>query len=215
MTLANYSLTAFALLNGARAIAYIPQMVRVYRDPHGAAAVSVMTWTLFTLANVATMLYAITAFHDVLMAFIFGVNALGCALIVGMTVLKRLSRTGLARARSPSSQTVFRAVMRAGVLAALTSFVSWLGAGEAAAAERPPILARICLDREVQVVTLIEDHGEGMYVRPFVSEQTLAWAGLRWLEARDECYRGRVAEAVALYDEIVLRLSRSSARILK
>jgi hypothetical protein len=215
MTLADYSLTAFALLNGARAIAYIPQMVRVYRDPHGAVAVSVMTWTLFTAANVATAFYVITAFHDVLMAFIFGLNALGCALIVGMTVLKRLSRTGLVRARSSLSRTVFRAVARAAALAALASFVGWLDARQAAAAERPPIPARICLEREVQVVTLIEDHGEGMYVRPFVSEQTLAWAGLRWLEARDECYRGRVVEAVALYDEIVMRLSPSSARILQ
>jgi hypothetical protein len=79
MTLADYSMTAFALLNSCRAIAYVPQMVRIYRDPHGAIAVSTATWTLFTAANVATTFYAITTFHDVLMALIFGLNALGCA----------------------------------------------------------------------------------------------------------------------------------------
>jgi hypothetical protein len=215
MTLADYSMTAFALLNSCRAIAYVPQMIRVYRDPHGAAAVSITTWTLFTAANAATMLYAITAFHDALMALIFGLNALGCALIVGMTILKRSSRTRVASDRASSNQTNFRVVARTTALAALASIMVWLGTGETASDERPPTVARICLDREVQVVTLIEDHGEGMYVRPFVSEQTLAWAGLRWLEARDECYRGHVVEAVALYDEIVMRLSPSSAQILK
>ena len=40
MTLADYSMAAFALLNGGRTLAYFPQMIRVYRDPHDAAAVS-------------------------------------------------------------------------------------------------------------------------------------------------------------------------------
>ena len=32
MTLAEYSMTAFALLNGGRVIAYMPQIVCIYRD---------------------------------------------------------------------------------------------------------------------------------------------------------------------------------------
>lgn len=35
MTLADYSIAAFALLNGGRTVAYFPQMIRVYRDPRG------------------------------------------------------------------------------------------------------------------------------------------------------------------------------------
>ena len=59
MTLAEYSMTAFALANGGRVIAYVPQIMRVCRDPNGAAAVSVTTWIFFTAANVATVVYAL------------------------------------------------------------------------------------------------------------------------------------------------------------
>jgi len=61
MTLADYSMAAFAVLNGGRTLAYVPQMIRVYRDPHDAAAVSLLTWVLFAAANVATVCYALTA----------------------------------------------------------------------------------------------------------------------------------------------------------
>jgi hypothetical protein len=90
MTLAEYSLTAFALFNGGRVIAYVPQMIRVYRDPNGAAAVSLMTWTLFTAANVATVLYALINSDDRVVAGVFGLNALGCLVVVGLTAVKRI-----------------------------------------------------------------------------------------------------------------------------
>ena len=40
MTLAEYSMTAFALLNGGRVLAYMPQIVCVYRCRNRAVAVS-------------------------------------------------------------------------------------------------------------------------------------------------------------------------------
>lgn len=93
MTLADYSLAAFALLNGGRAIAYFPQMIRVYRDPHGAAAVSVATWALFAASNVATVGYALTVANDLVVAIVFAMNSAGCLAIVGLTAFKRLSVT--------------------------------------------------------------------------------------------------------------------------
>jgi hypothetical protein len=56
-----------------------------------------------------------------------------------------------------------------------------------------------CAHREVQVITLIEDHGS----KQDVSSDKLAEAGLKMLQARATCYEGRVAEAVALYDSIM------------
>jgi hypothetical protein len=91
MTLADYSLAAFALLNGGRAIAYFPQMVRVYRDPHGATAVSLATWVLFAASNVATVGYALTVAYDLVVASVFAMNAACCLAIVGLTAFKRLS----------------------------------------------------------------------------------------------------------------------------
>jgi len=90
MTLAEYSLTAFALFNSGRVIAYFPQMVRVYRDPNGATAVSLMTWTLFAAANVATVLYALIISNDRVVAGVFGLNAAGCVVVVGLTAIKRI-----------------------------------------------------------------------------------------------------------------------------
>ncbi len=90
MTLAEYSMTAFALMNGGRVVAYFPQMVRVYRDPHGAAAVSLMTWALFAAANVTTVCYALTVTDDRVIAAVFSLNAIGCLAIVGLTAFKRI-----------------------------------------------------------------------------------------------------------------------------
>lgn len=100
MTLAEYSVVAFALLNGGRIVAYVPQMVRVYRDPNGATAVSVITWTLFAAANIATVCYALTVFNDRVMAGVFALNAAGCLAIVGLTAFKRAARLELRKVPS-------------------------------------------------------------------------------------------------------------------
>lgn len=55
MTLLDASVIAFVVLNAARVIAYLPQFFQIYRDPHGAAAVSISTWTMFSCANAATV----------------------------------------------------------------------------------------------------------------------------------------------------------------
>jgi hypothetical protein len=75
-------MAAFALLNGARVIAYVPQIRCLNRDNSNAAAVSLATWALFTLANAATVTYAIFVINDLLMAGMFMLNLLGCLTIV-------------------------------------------------------------------------------------------------------------------------------------
>jgi hypothetical protein len=94
MTLAEYSLAAFAVLNGGRAVAYFPQMVLIYRDPHRAKAVSLTTWLLFAAANVATVVYALAVASDLVVAFVFALNAAGCFAIVLLIALKRVFGLG-------------------------------------------------------------------------------------------------------------------------
>jgi hypothetical protein len=91
--MADYSMIAFALLNGGRTVAYFPQMIRVYRDPHGATAVSVSTWMLFAAANAATVSYALTVSSDRIMATVFSLNAIACLAIAGLTAFKRIDVT--------------------------------------------------------------------------------------------------------------------------
>jgi hypothetical protein len=77
------------ILNGARVIAYWPQIVRVYRDPGCATAVSPWTWIVFTGANIATVIYALAELGDVIMAVVFGANTIGCGAIATLTTYKR------------------------------------------------------------------------------------------------------------------------------
>jgi hypothetical protein len=65
-----------------------------------------------------------------------------------------------------------------------------------------------CAHREVQVITLIEDHGQ----KEDVPSDKLAEAGLKMLEARMTCYEGRVSEATKLYDSIMDSLRTAASR---
>lgn len=92
MTLAEYSLVAFAVLNGGRIFAYLPQMILIYRDPNGAAAVSIAAWSLFAASNLATVGYVVIVAHDWIVAGVFAMNAAGCVGIVALTLFKRQAR---------------------------------------------------------------------------------------------------------------------------
>jgi hypothetical protein len=67
----------------------VPQIVRVYRDQNGAAAVSLITWVLFASSNLATAVYAHAVYSDAIMATVFALNTLACLLIVVLTAMKR------------------------------------------------------------------------------------------------------------------------------
>jgi hypothetical protein len=90
-TITNISMIAFALTNGLRVVGFIPQIVRIHRDPHGAAAVSILTWATFASAHIATVWYALASSGDYLVAAVFALNSVGCLAIVGATALKRQS----------------------------------------------------------------------------------------------------------------------------
>jgi hypothetical protein len=105
MTLAECSFSAFAILNIARVVAYIPQVMRVYADDNGAKAVSITTWSLFAGANLTTASYALISINDSAMALVFALNTLGCLTIVAFTIWKRF-RPGIGNANGkPSGAT--------------------------------------------------------------------------------------------------------------
>jgi hypothetical protein len=88
MTLADYSVTAFTVLNGARIVAYFPQIICVCRDRTGASSVSPMTWGMFCSANLATVFYALTT-GDRIIAGVFALNAIACTIIFALIIRKR------------------------------------------------------------------------------------------------------------------------------
>src|SRR3954466_4392089 len=91
MTLADYSMAAFALLNGGRIVAYMPQIMCVYRDRNGAGAVSLLTWAMFTASNLATVSYSLTVSGDFVIASVFTLNAACCLAITSLVACRRLA----------------------------------------------------------------------------------------------------------------------------
>ena len=95
-----------------------------------------------------------------------------------------------------------------GVIAATCAASSLAGA---TGSEEDTTLAPICAEREVQVITLLEDHA----LAQDVASDRLGEAGLARLEAQMTCYQGRVAEAVSIYDRIIVELGTVIARSVR
>jgi hypothetical protein len=89
------------------------------------------------------------------------------------------------------------------IVATVAALVIGLSAAEGlrtARADGSPVsFAAICAQKEIQVITLIEDHGAAADL----ASDTLGDAGVTMLRARMACYDGHVSEAVALYDQIL------------
>jgi len=81
------------------------------------------------------------------------------------------------------------------------AFATYAAAGVMAQEQSTP-LALVCAERDVLVITLLEDHGRAQDV----SSEALGKAGLNRIRAYTTCYEGRVAEAVLIYDGIVADL---------
>ena len=81
----------------------------------------------------------------------------------------------------------------------------------AAGSEQDTALAPICAEREVQVITLLEDHA----LAQDIASDRLGAAGLARLDAQMTCYQGRVADAVSLYDRIIVELGTVIARSVR
>jgi len=63
----------------------------VYRDRNGAAAVSLLTWIMFTAANLATVSYSLTVSNDLVIAGVFALNAVFCFAITALVAARRLA----------------------------------------------------------------------------------------------------------------------------
>lgn len=89
MHISDLTLAGFIFLSGIRCVSYLPQLVRIVRDRHGASAISYMTWSIWTLTHLTTALYAVFNLGDVFLAAVSCVYALCCASVVVLTAFKR------------------------------------------------------------------------------------------------------------------------------
>ena len=85
-----HSITAiYAGCNVVRLLFYVPQMLAVMRDPLGACAISLSTWTFWTFSHAVTTVYCGLVVNDPLLAVMMLGNTLGSCAIVALTARKR------------------------------------------------------------------------------------------------------------------------------
>ena len=89
MLLEDITLAVFATSNGLRIFAYIPQICRAATDKNGASAISYTTWSLFLVAHLSTVAYAIVNRSDWGLAACFSLNAACCLAILAIVFHKR------------------------------------------------------------------------------------------------------------------------------
>lgn len=90
MTNIETAVIAFTAFNAVRVVSYIPQIIKIWRDRHGCEAVSIITWMLFGLSHLSTVIYALIVVNDYYMAAVFSANAFCCAIIVVLTKRSRM-----------------------------------------------------------------------------------------------------------------------------
>jgi hypothetical protein len=89
VTPADVALGLFTLCNTIRVFAYVPQLVRIRQDQHGASAISYTTWGLFLVSNLSTVAYGLMVVNDWWLVVVFAANAAFCVAILGLTAWKR------------------------------------------------------------------------------------------------------------------------------
>ena len=97
MQLEEITLALFAACNSVRVLAYLPQMHKAAMDENGASAISRTTWSLFLVAHVSTIAYALVNRSDPWLALCFAGNALCCVVILAIAWWKRRDRASPAR----------------------------------------------------------------------------------------------------------------------
>jgi len=82
-------------------------MLAVAREQSAAHAVSLFSWTFWSISHAATAVYALVVIHDALLSAMMWCNTAGCIVIAALTVTKR-QRYGWRRSESRVRSTAVK-----------------------------------------------------------------------------------------------------------
>ncbi len=80
----------YVAFNSVRVFSYIPQIITVAKEKSQAKALSLLTWFFWTGANITTALYAHVILKDDMLTWMSLGNSLGCMIVIGIVIYKRL-----------------------------------------------------------------------------------------------------------------------------
>ena len=89
MPLPDLTLVGFLCVGGLRCVSYLPQIMLIARDRHGAAAISFSAWAMWAITHLATACYAGLNLNDAYLAAMSCIYALCCMVVIGLTAIKR------------------------------------------------------------------------------------------------------------------------------
>ena len=89
ITLLDLIAIAFGVFNSLRLVSYLPQILAVARDRHGAVTISFSCWAIWIGANVSTALYAWTHLDDISLVAVSVLNTAGCGTVLALALVKR------------------------------------------------------------------------------------------------------------------------------
>ena len=100
----------YLVTNATRVFSYLPQIVAVWRCRDGAFAISILTWGLWTISHVASLLYGALVMHDLYFVGITTINLVGCSVVTALAVWRRAEfrRAQAQRGETPPARPATR-----------------------------------------------------------------------------------------------------------
>lgn len=100
----------YLIANSLRGFTYIPQIVVAWRSKDGAKSLSLLTWSLWLVANIAAVLYGLHL-GDLFFTVVSLINCTGCGLVAGIAWSRRRQwrRANRVAVSSPTSFLRLRA----------------------------------------------------------------------------------------------------------
>jgi hypothetical protein len=79
----------YLVINAGRVISYVPQVVALWQRRDGAQAISLLTWSYWTLSHITAVLYGTVVIDDSFIVTISLLNLVCCGVVMALAIHRR------------------------------------------------------------------------------------------------------------------------------